>query len=87
MDCGHGIPRTKGMATYFDESHLRVCCKGCNQLKGGEYEIFKRNLDKEMGEGTYDRLLQKSMATVKISRGELIEKIEYYKAKIKELAL
>jgi|1_EtaG_2_1085319.scaffolds.fasta_scaffold02583_14 hypothetical protein len=85
MDCSHGIPRTKGMATFFEEDNLRPCCHECNRTKGGNYEVFKRNLDAELGEGAYENLLQKSRATVKISRGELVEKIEYYRAKNKEL--
>lgn len=83
MDCGHGLPRTKGKATFFEEKLLKPQCVSCNRKFGGMAEIFKRNLDKEFGDGTWDEMVAKSRTTIKRSRSELIEMIHEYRIKIR----
>lgn len=84
MDAGHGIPR-QHKATKFDEKNNQVQCKKCNGFEGGKREVFKENLDKKYGAGTWDRL--EVMSRIRCKRSQLeIDGLEvYYKIQVKIL--
>lgn len=54
-------------------------------MKYGQQYIFAQNLNKEFGYDKADELLQQSRKIVKHTDAELLEKIEYYKDKLKDM--
>ncbi len=52
---------------------------------GGRQYEFGKNLDRVYGEGTSDRLIQKSNSTVKFTTAELKELTSHFKRLTKEL--
>jgi rubredoxin len=48
-DASHAIGgRTNSI--LFDEDIVKLCCRSCNRLHGGEYQMFKYKLIQEHGE-------------------------------------
>jgi hypothetical protein len=84
LQCGHFQSR-KHYATRWDELNCQVQCVGCNVYKYGEQFKFGIHLNKVHGFGTAENLLAKSRTEVKIKDFELIDMIELYKNKIKDL--
>ena len=84
LQCGHFQSR-KHYATRWDETNCQVQCAACNVFRYGEQYKFGLNLDKEFGDGIAEQLLNLSKNIVKISNADLLDKIEYYKNKIKLL--
>lgn len=85
LQCGHFQSR-KHYSTRWEELNCQVQCSACNVFRYGEQYKFGINLDKEFGEGTAEFLNKKSKEIVKFSNQELLEKIEYYKKRVKLLA-
>jgi hypothetical protein len=84
MDCGHGIPR-QHMATKYSEINNHAQCKRCNGFEGGKREVYKEEVDKRYGKGTWNKLLIASKQPFKRTQFE-IDKMEiYYKQKVKGL--
>lgn len=83
-DAGHGIPR-QHKATKYDEVNNQFQCKRCNGFEGGMREVFKANLDKKYGAGTWDRLEVKSRTRFKMGSFEMLALKNYYKIKVDEL--
>jgi hypothetical protein len=83
MDAGHGITRGES-STLFDERNVHAQCKRCN-MRGGEQYLYMIEVDKIYGEGTAEELQRLRHETKKFSRPELIEMIEDYKQRIKEI--
>lgn len=54
MDCGHGHGRQHG-ATKYMEMNNHAQCGPCN-LDGGRQDIYKIEVDKKYGAGTWDLL-------------------------------
>ena len=82
-DAGHGITRGES-STLFDERNVHGQCKRCN-MRGGEQYLYMIEVDKLYGEGTAEELQRLRHETKKFSRPELIEMIEDYKQRIKEI--
>lgn len=83
-DAGHGIPR-QHKATKYNEVNVQFQCKYCNGFQGGAREIFKENLDKKYGAGTWDKLQVASRQVCKHSKFEYDLMIDLYKSRITEL--
>lgn len=83
-DCGHGIPR-QHRATKYNEINNQAQCKRCNGFEGGARELFKENMDKKYGRGTWDKLQVASRATCKLGKYEYDIMTELYKKKVREL--
>lgn len=84
MQCGHFQSR-KHYATRWDEINCQVQCVGCNVYKYGEQFRFGIHLNQIYGTGVAEELLQKARSEIKIKDFELIDMIESYKIKTKEL--
>lgn len=84
MQCGHFQSR-KHYSTRWNETNCQIQCSGCNVFKYGEQYIFGQNLNKKFGDGTSEKLLEMSRQIVKFANIELIEMIEKYENKIREL--
>lgn len=84
MQNGHFISRSS-RALRWDEDNCRPQCYACNCMKYGQQYIFAQNLNKEFGYDKADELLQQSRKIVKHTDAELLEKIEYYKDKLKDM--
>lgn len=87
IDAGHYIPKNKGNAIYFDEQDVNAQCKYCNKYLHGNIGSYIIAIDKKYGPGTATTLELKSREIKSFTIDELIEKINYYKVKTKELLL
>ena len=83
MDAGHGITRGES-ATLFDERNVNAQCKRCN-MRGGEQHLYMIEVDKIYGTGTAEDLQRIRHTTKRFSRPELLDMIEEYKHKLKQL--
>lgn len=83
-DAGHGIPR-QHKATKYDEINNQFQCKRCNGFEGGMREVFKANLDKKYGEGTWDKLEVKSRTRFKMGSFEMLILKAHYKKEVDKL--
>jgi hypothetical protein len=73
----------------FDEDNVHGECSGCNCFDESHLIGYGDNLIERIGVDRYERLRQRAAEYkkngYKWTRSELLEKIEYYKQKIKEL--
>jgi hypothetical protein len=84
MDCGHGIPR-QHKATKFSEINNHAQCKRCNGFEGGKREVYKVEVDKRYGAGTWDKLELASKMTFKRTQFDIDLMTEIYKQQLKKL--
>ncbi|NDG52015.1 MAG: recombinase [Flavobacteriia bacterium] len=84
MQAGHFMSR-KHTSTRFDEQNVKPQCYSCNCHFYGRQFIFGQNLNKKYGEGTAEKLLQKSRQTLKNSVSDLQDLIELYTNKFDQL--
>ena len=83
-DAGHFEKRSHRATRWF-EKNLNCQCTSCNNYRGGnliEYAIY---LQKKYGYGVIAELNAKSKETFQPTRSWLLEQIEIYKKKLKEL--
>ena len=80
LQCGHFVSR-KHLATRFDETNCQVQCPACNVFRYGEQYKFGNKLGKKIAE----ELQQKAGTTVKITRSDYKEQINYYKSLVNNL--
>lgn len=81
MDCGHGVGR-QHKATKYDERNNHIQCKRCNGFEGGQQAIYKEEVEKRYGEGTWDKLVIKSRQICKRGQVEIDNMTEYYKKEV-----
>ena len=81
---GHYIPKTKG-SLYFDEQNVNGQCKACNKFRSGNLISYREGLINKIGEPRVKLLEQRRHNMTPFYRFDLIEKIEKYKRKAKEL--
>lgn len=84
---GHYISRSY-TAVRWDENNVRPqCYMPCNSKAQGNGKPieFERNLRAEVGDEVIDKMKARSTEVTKLSKIELIEKIEHYKAEVKAL--
>ena len=84
LHAGHAIPGRHG-AVLFDVDIIRPQCPVDNIWKGGRYEIFTTKLIKENGMDWWEKKLAGAREVVKLTRSDLEEIIETYKAKLEKL--
>jgi len=85
QQCGHFMSRAH-YSTRFDETNCDVQCVKCNIFRQGESYVFALRLDEKYGEGTAEKLYQKSKQSQKIPKDELIEMRKTYQEKINGLS-
>ena len=81
---GHFISR-RFMSTRYDEKNVHLQCARCNMWGAGEQYLYSIEVDKLYGAGTAQQLHEKANSTIKITEQELIDLIEIYKEKIKDI--
>ena len=83
MDCGHGIGR-QHWGTRYSEKNNHAQCKRCNGFEGGKREVYKVEVDKRYGAGTWDLLELSSRRGKKLSGFEIKALTDHYKAILKK---
>ena len=81
---GHYITRG-ALATRWDERNVQIQCAGDNLYKKGSPDEFALALIEKYGTSILEELNQLKHSQVKFSKHDLIDKIEEYKLKIKNL--
>jgi hypothetical protein len=84
MDCGHGIGR-QHKSTKYDERNNHAQCKKCNGFEGGRREVYKVEVDKRYGHGTWDTLEVLSRRICKRGAFEIEALTEHYQAEVARL--
>jgi len=82
--CGHLFSRIS-TATRWDEINSKCQCAGCNCKHEFDFEIYRRRFVDLHGEKVYNNLYKKFKSTVKLKTYELLELVNAYQEKIKEL--
>tara|TARA_R110002012_G_scaffold49226_2_gene127392 strand:+ start:194 stop:601 length:408 start_codon:yes stop_codon:yes gene_type:complete len=84
VDAGHFQSR-KWLPSRFHLSNVKPQCKRCNIFSGGQQYVFGKLLDLREGEGTAEKMYKLARASIKYTRADYEEEIEYYKNKVDEL--
>lgn len=84
MDCGHGIGR-QHWGTRYNEKNNHAQCKKCNGFEGGKREVYKVEMDKRYGAGTWDLMEAMAKKPSKVGQFEIDAMEKHYKELIKEL--
>jgi hypothetical protein len=84
MDAGHFISRNH-KATKFDIQNVAPQCKKCNRFLGGRQYEFGIWIDQKYGEGTAEKILQRSRMVCKRSQVEIDVLTKHYKEELKKL--
>jgi len=84
FDAGHGIGR-QHKSTKYDERNVHSQCKRCNGFEGGQQAIYKEEVEKRYGQGTWDELVLKSRQVCKRGKVEIEVMTEYYKKEVARL--
>lgn len=84
LQCGHGIPR-QHEATFLEPKNNHPQCGGCNGFEGGRQAVYKVNVDKKYGAGTWDKLELLSKTAKHRSEFEWKVLANYYKQEFQKL--
>lgn len=83
--CGHGVPR-QHKATKYNEINNNGQCPKCNAWEGGMREVYKEEMDKRHGAGTWDKMIVASRSTYKeLGEAEVDVMVEYYEKEVERL--
>lgn len=89
LQAGHFFPVSGYDGLRFDEDNVHGECAGCNGFDDMHLLGYRDNLVRKIGQERFIALTQRAADYkkngYKWSRSELLEKIEHYKAKVKEL--
>lgn len=85
-DCGHGAGR-QHKGTKYSEKNNHLQCKSCNGFNGGVREVYKAEMDKRYGSGTWDLMQAASKKITKLGKVECDVMIEFYTKEIEKLLL
>jgi len=85
LDSGHWIPKSRGLAVYFDWFNFWPQCTYCNRFQHGNLGKYTIWMCDTLGRDEVDRLESLSHTTRKISRAEYETMIEFFKQCEKEL--
>ena len=72
-------------STRFDEENVFCQCKTCNFNHERDFEPFRRKVEQRLGREKYDELVMRYWSTRKHTTDELMEIVETYEEKLKEL--
>ncbi len=81
-DCGHYIGRAH-KATRWDEINCHAQCKNCNERLEGLIPVYRKVLIRLYGLPTVEELERKKRTVFKLSRSEMLDRINYYKSMVK----
>ena len=79
LQCGHFQSR-RHTATRWNEQNCQVQCVKCNMFNQGMQWRFGNNLDSKYGKGTSQDLFILAHKTVKMTRADYVQEIDYYKS-------
>jgi len=89
LQAGHYYPVQGYDGLRYDEFNINGECAGCNCFDEGHLIGYGENLLKRIGNEEFEALKNRAAEYkkngYKFSRSEILEKIEYFKNKIKEL--
>jgi hypothetical protein len=83
-DAGHGIGR-QHKGTKYNEKNNHLQCKPCNGFEGGKREIYKEQMNKRYGEGTWELMELSAKKPAKWGQFEIDQLEKYYKQKLNEM--
>lgn len=83
-DCGHFLSR-RFEATRYDEKNAHGQCLKCNRFENGNQFEHGVAIDKKYGDGTAEKLLQKSKMLCKRTKFDYEYIAKEYKQKTEEL--
>lgn len=81
---GHWASR-RHYSTRWDEKNCHVQCSGCNVFRAGEIYLYTKYLCSKFGDNFPEQMYIKSHKIVKFADVDLIDMIEYYTNKLKDL--
>ena len=84
MQCGHLFSR-RHYATRWHEKNCAGQCYGCNIGDQGRQWVMAKEIDKKHGEGTAEKMHQRSQDSRKYTNEELIQLTKYYKQKADDM--
>ena len=84
MQNGHFYSRGR-FSTRWDEDNCHVQCMRCNVILHGNYIAYTKFMIDRYGREFVDELERKSLTTQRLTRPEMEELIQYYKARVKQL--
>ena len=87
MDAGHYVPRTAGLALYFDEQNVNCQCTYCNRWMHGNLSKYALALQKKYGKEILEQLDNKRREIRRISSQEYTELTETYIQKIRDFGV
>lgn len=79
---GHFVPKSRGLAIYFDERNVNCQCVSCNLFRHGNLVPYAVYLEKKYCHGIIQELEALSRTVKKISSQEYLDLIETYKNKL-----
>jgi hypothetical protein len=83
-DCGHGIPR-QHKATKYHEFNNFLQCKRCNGFEGGKREVYKEEVNRRYGDGTWEKLEVMSRSVCKRGQFEIDVMTTHYLKEVEKL--
>ena len=82
---GHCIPAgVCPLKLYFHEKNVNGQCMRCNQFLGGMGAVYRGEIDKKWGKGTYKRLESLRGKITQYSKQDYLKLIDHYKDKLNE---
>src|SRR3990167_7344975 len=85
MDAGHYVPKTAGLALYFNEQNVNAQCTYCNRWMHGNLSRYAIALRRKYGQNILEELDKKRQKIIQITIPEYQKHIETYRLKIKKL--
>lgn len=85
MDCGHFVPKNKGLSVYFVEENLAPQCTYCNRFQHGNLIEYTRYIIDTYGIEKVDELRALAHTTLKLSLADYEAMIEETRHKIEDL--
>lgn len=82
-NAGHYFSSGGHRNVTLNEDNVHLQCEYCNTFKHGNLVAYGINLIKKIGKERYDALLDIAYDIKKFTREELLDKLEYYKKKLK----
>lgn len=83
-DAAHVFLRSN-MGTRFDGLNAWSACQNCNRHDPDHQDKIKAKVNKILGDFEFNAMQQRSRSMMKFTRFDLVEMIERFKIKVKEL--
>lgn len=84
MQAGHYIPKSRGLSIYFEEKNVHCQCVSCNIYRSGNLSDYAVQMVRKYGANILEELDKQRRLTIKYTKQDYYDMIEYYKKKTKE---